>query len=464
MAESRPPFPTSSGSDDTGENAPKGNKNYWLTSGAYSMMHRGVDFVLGFLGFMLLVRILSKDAFGVWVLLITIVSIVDVARIGFLQNGLIKFIVGNKAQERSVQSTGLLLNAGITLLVMVALWLSAPLLEDVLNAAGLAYIIRAHVLVLPVMVFHTQCMILMQAHFNFKSYFFAGISRSLPFFLVVCYYFISGADMRLNALIWWYNGAYVLASIMAVYQVHTYFYFSIRDITTEWAGTIFHFGKFVFGTNLVSMITNSLDKFLLGALLSPAQVALANAAGRVMNMVDVPVRSISSIAYPKATQAHENHGAQEVGRIFEKTVGMMLSITIPFFVGVFILAEYIILIIAGADYLDATPFMRVIIVLALLRPFDRQYGVFLDAIGKPFLNMLMVFANFTYTIAASYFLIQHFRLIGAAYALVAAVALTVLFKYLIFRYFVPFRIWRPFVEAFYMYPQLFRMVRKKLNI
>lgn len=446
------------------ESGGKGDKSYWLTSGAYSMLHRGVDFVLGFLGFMLLVRILTQEAFGVWVLLITIVSIVDIARIGFLQNGLIKFIVGQKEQERSVQSTGLLLNAAITLLVMIVLWVTAPLLENILNAEGLSYILRAHVAVLPVMIFHTQCMILMQAHFNFKSYFFAGISRSLPFFLVVCYYFISGIPMNLSTLIWWYNGTYVLATLMAVYQVHTYFYFSVRDVTKEWVGTIFHFGKFVFGTNLVSMLTNSLDKFLLGALLSPVQIALANAAGRVMNMVDVPVRSIASIAYPKATQAHEKHGAREVGRIFEKTVGMMLSITIPFFIGVLLMAEYIILIIAGPEYLEATPFLRMIIVLAILRPFDRQYGVFLDAIGKPFLNMLMVFGTFIYTIVASYLLIELFGLIGAAYALVGAVGLTVLLKYFIFRYFVPFRMWRPFVEAVFMYPELLQILRKKLKI
>lgn len=428
------------------------------------MMHRGIDFVLGFLGFMLLVRILSQEAFGVWVLLITVAGIVDIARMGFLQNGLIKFIVGKKEQERQVQSTGLLLNIGITLLLMLVLWAVAPLLEDVLNAAGLAYIIRAHVAVLPVMIFHTQCMILMQAHFNFKSYFFAGISRSLPFFLVICYYFVSGTPMNLSTLVWWHNGAYVLATLMAVYQVRSYFYFSLQDVSREWTGTIFHFGKFVFGTNLVAMLTSSLDKFLLGALLSPVQVALANTAGRVMNMVDVPVRSVASIAYPKATQAHEEHGMKEVGRIFEKSVGMMLSITIPFFIGIFALAEYIILIIAGPDYLEATPFMRVIIVLALLRPFDRQYGTFLDAIGRPFLNMLMVIGNFVYTIVASYLLIEHFGLIGAAYAMVGAVALTVLMKFFIFRYFVPFSVWKPFVEAFYMYPQLMQMLRSKLKM
>ena len=263
------PINTQAAATQAGEEASNNTgKNYWFTSGAFSMMHRGVDFVLGFLGFMLLVRILTQEAFGVWVLLITIVSIVDIARIGFLQNGLIKFIVGRKNEERQVQSTGLVLNAGITLVLMLVLWVAAPPLETLLNAEGLTYILRAHVAILPVMIFHTQCMVLMQAHFNFKSYFFAGISRSLPFFIVVCYYFISGISMNLSTLVWWYNGAYLLATLMAVYQVHSYFYFSFRDLSREWAGTIFHFGKFVFGTNLVSMLTNSVDKFLLADVLS----------------------------------------------------------------------------------------------------------------------------------------------------------------------------------------------------
>jgi O-antigen/teichoic acid export membrane protein len=441
-----------------------GKSNYWLTSGSFSLLHRGVDFVLGFLGFMLLVRILSQEDFGVWVLLITIVGIVEMARQGFLQNGMIKFIVGKKDEERQVQSAGLLLNVVLTLLIMIALWLAAPLLERSLNADGLAYITRAYVAVLPVVIFHTQSLILMQAHFNFKSYFYAGISRSLPLFLVICYFFISSDSLDLSTLVWWYNGTFVLATITAVYQVRRYFYFNLSWVSKDWLLKEFHFGKFVFGTNLMAMLTNSLDKFLLGALLSPVQIALANAAGRVINMIDVPIRSIASISYPKASEASENEGAAAVGRIFEKTVGMMLSITLPFYVASFLLAEYIILIIAGADYLEATPFLRVVLTLAILRPFDRQYGVFLDAIGQPFLNMMMVIGTFIYTVLASYALIQIYGLMGAAYALVAAIALTVLIKFFVFRYFVPFSLWKPFAEAVYLYPKAFKMLRGKLKI
>src|SRR5690606_10298171 len=106
-------------------------------------------------------------------------------------------------------------------------------------------------------------------------------------------------------------------------------------IAWEWSSQsisqVFHFGKFVFGTNLVSMLTGSLDKFLLGLLLSPVQVAVANAAGRVINMIEIPVNSIASIAYPKASAAYDQVHGEEVAKIYHHTVGMMLSLTVPFF-------------------------------------------------------------------------------------------------------------------------------------
>jgi len=87
-------------------------KKYWLRSGFFTMMHRGVNFILGFLGFMLLVRLFSPAEFGVWVLFISIISIIDMGRNGFLQNGLIKFLVNqNLAEEKKIQTAALILNA-----------------------------------------------------------------------------------------------------------------------------------------------------------------------------------------------------------------------------------------------------------------------------------------------------------------------------------------------------------------
>ena len=146
------------------------------------MMHRGTNFILGFLGFMLLVRIYEPVEFGIWVLFISIISIIEMGRNGFVQNGLIKFLGNpNQNEERKIQMAALVLNTALTLLLMAILWFTAYPLENLLNARGLAPLLRIYCLILPLLIFHTHNLVLMQAKYDFKAYFIAGIAKSLPF-------------------------------------------------------------------------------------------------------------------------------------------------------------------------------------------------------------------------------------------------------------------------------------------
>ncbi len=439
------------------------DKSYWLSSGTYTMLHSGIDFVLGFMGFMMLVRILSQTDFGTWVLLITILAIVEVARKGFLQNGMIKFLVGNVEESKPIQSAALMLNVLLTGLIMAVLWFSAPALGRLLNAPGLAEIIRVYVFLLPVLILHTHNLILMQSKFDFRAFFWAGVSKSVPFFFCISYFFWTGTDVSLYRLIWLYALCFVFASVVSLFQVRTYLRIGLY-MSGVWIGRIFDFGRYVFGTNLISMLSNSMDKFLLGALLSPVQVALANTAGKVMNLTHTPVNSIASITYPKASEAHEHEDAKSVGRMVEQTTGMMLSITLPFFLLVVLFTEPVILFVAGEDYLGAAPFLLVISFLAVLRPFDRQFGVFLDAIGKPNLNLVMVIVNFVLLVVLSWILIEAFGLIGAAFGLVIAVFATSVLKYFLLRRFLPFSLFRPFAEAVLFWPQAVKYVLKRVKL
>jgi lipopolysaccharide exporter len=440
------------------------DRKYWLKSGFFTMLHRGTNFFLGFIGFMILVRIFTPAEFGVWVLFISITAIVEMSRNGFLQNGMIKFLAHqDESEERKTQTAALILNTVLTLILMIVLWLAATPLENLFNAPGLGRLLMIYTAILPLLIFHTHNLILMQAKLDFKAYFYAGIAKSLPFFLVILLYYFLGRQVDLPQLAWIQNITFAIAVGVSCFQVRKSF-----KITWGWFDKnmhqVFHFGKFVFGTNLVSMLTGSLDKFLLGMLLSPAQVALANSAGRVINMIEIPVNSIASIAYPRASAAHDANQAEEVSKIYHHTVGMMLSFTLPFFLVCLLFAEPIILIIAGVDYMDAAPFLRIVAFMCLLSPFDRQSGVILDAIGKPSLNMLMVMGTFVYSIAFNWAFIQLFGLYGAAYAMVAAVLITVVIKQFILCRFLPVQWGSPFILAIKNYPQILEMARRKIGI
>ncbi|WP_087937963.1 oligosaccharide flippase family protein [Algoriphagus faecimaris] len=436
---------------------------YWLSSGFYSMLHRGIDFFVGFLGFMILVRIFSKEDFGVWVLFITIASIVEMARNGFIQNGMIKFVVGKENEELAkIQMSAIWLNTILTVLIIICLLTSASWMESTFQSPGLKSLINIHCLFLPLLIPHSHNLILMQGTFNFRSYFFAGISRSVPFFLIVVYFYLSKNSLTLIQLAWYFNLAFVFAYLSSQYQVRHQFRL-VWGWHQEWISKIFHFGKFVFGTNLISMLTSSMDKFLLGALLSPIQVALANSAGRIINLLDIPINSISSISFPKASEASDQKNYVEVARIYEFTVASMFSFSLIFILFAVFFAKYIILIIAGEDYLEAVPYLQLISLVAVVKPLDRQAGVFLDAIGKPSYNMILVFGTLIYGLGLSWFFIDKLGLIGAAIGVISAIGLTALIKMVVLNRFLDISYKNILIQTIRNYPKAYKLAIARLS-
>ncbi|WP_192349419.1 oligosaccharide flippase family protein [Algoriphagus sp. Y33] len=437
-------------------------KNYWLTSGFFTMMHKAIDFLVGFLGFMILVRIYSPESFGIWVLFITIVTIIELSRNGYLQNGLIKFLVSDTNQDGEIQMSSLQQNIILTLILMLSTYALAPYAESVFGAPGLSKLLRIHVYFTPFLIFHTHNLILMQAKFNFRSYFFAGISKTVPFFICISFFYISNIDLDLIQLGWIYNFCYIIALLSSHIQVRKYLNF-VWGWNSYWFSKLFHFGIYVFGTNLLSVISSSMDKFLLGALLTPIEVAMANSAGRVTNLLDIPINSIASISFPKASDAHERKQHAEVSKTYELTLGAMLSFSFLYLIAILLFSKTIILFIVGKDYLATVPYLQVISLLALVRPLDRQSGVFLDAIGKPSYNMVLVFTTMLSGALFSWFFISRYGLMGGAYGIMLSLTITAVIKSFILNRFLKINYLNILKQALRNYPLAIRLGWSKIK-
>ena len=427
------------------------------------LLNKSVEFLLGFAGFMFLVRILSVDEFGTWVLFLTTIGIVEMARYGFLQNGIIRFIVGeNKDSYREIMSASLFLNTILTVIFILILLILAPALAIWLSAEELKSLILIHCLALPFHVIHTQSLILLQAKMDFKAYFYSGIFKSLPFFILIISAFFSSYPLNLIELVWFHNIALLLATIMSYFQAQQYLLFS-KKLSKQWVNKIFHFGKFVFGTNLMVVLYNSLDKFLLAFILSPVQVAISNTAGRMLNFIEVPINSIASVSYPMAANQASKNETDNLARLYERSVAQMLAFTIPFMVIVFLLAEPIILIIAGEEYMEAVKFLRIIIIISIFRPFDRQTGVFLDAINKPNINFLFVTLTLILIVVLSIVLISIMGLYGAAWGLLISIVLVTILKQAYLQGFLKFSILESFKLLPTIYKEYIQMILMKIK-
>jgi lipopolysaccharide exporter len=437
-------------------------KNYWISAGFYTFLQRMAEFTFGFFGFYFLVRIFTKEDFGIWVLYITTISVVDMTRNGFLQNGLIKYLV-NTSQESSIpiQMAAMVLNVIITTICIGALMLLTPWLSHIWNIPDFRHLLWWFYGSLLFYIPLTQVVVVLQARMDFKKLFWIQFMKVGLFFGFVFFLWFRHAKVN---LVYLSAAQAIIIGVVAIFAwISASKYMALaKKLDKKWISTLFHFGKFVLGTNLMSVISNSLDKFVLGALLSPAQVAVNNVAGRILNFIEVPVNTVATIVYPKSAESMEQSpekAKEAVRRLFEQSVGVTLGITIPFFILMILLAKPVIMIVAGPGYMDAVPFFRVIIAVALLRPYDRQSGITLDAIGRPGLNFMVVSLNLVIITALSFLLIHIFGLMGAAYAILISLSIAIMIKQIILSKLIGTRFWRPLAYTRSTYV----MVLGKLN-
>lgn len=402
-----------------------------MKSGVYTLLNRVTDLLAGFGTFLILVRILSKDEFGVWVLYVTVAALLDFTRFAYVQYAFVKYSVTATEEEyKKILKASFLLNLVLTLISVVLLVSLGGFLSSVWKTESLKYLLYMYAIIMVLYIPFTQAVVVMQSKFDFKNIFYSQLIKNGGFFISVLLIGVFSYNVKLYELVEIQIVFAVLATITSYILVKKHFKFS-KGIDIEWVKKLFHFSKYTFGTVITSTIANSMDKFLIGGILNTAEVAIFNTSTRVLNLIDVPLFSISSIVFPKSAERIEKDGKQAVKYLYERSIGLMMAMAVPFVVLCFIFAEQIILLIAGKEYLEAVPILRIVIFLSLLKPFDRQSGSFLDSVGKPNINFITVVINFFVTVVLLYLGLKFFGVYGAAFSLLISLLIAVIVTHII---------------------------------
>jgi O-antigen/teichoic acid export membrane protein len=236
-----------------------------------------------------------------------------------------------------------------------------------------------------------------------------------------------------------------------------------KKINYEWVKKLFNYGKYVFGTNISSMVFGSIDQFMLGSILPTSSVATFNAANRMSNLIDVPVASVAAIVFPQSAKRSSEEGNQSSAYLFEKSVGVLLALLLPALLFLFFFADLIILIIAGPKYFDAADILRVMVITGLFQPFVRQFGTVMDSIGKPKTNFYLILTVSLLNIVSNYLFITTFGTIGAAFGTLLTTIIFAVASQIILKNLIQVRFYAVFVYALMGYKEMFSQLLKVLS-
>ena len=405
---------------------------------------------------------------GLWALFTTIVSMVEMIKIGLLRNAMVKFLhqPGFVEEERKqIQSASLMINMVFTGIIIILIILAGKPLAHVLQVPQLYYLLLLSIPSFILQILFNHCEIIQQAYMQYPPIFKATMIRQGFYFAgVVILFFFFKKYFTVITLIFVQLFALTLATIY--FQQVTRKYLSmVFSYNKRIILQLIHFGKYVFGTALFSNLSRYTDHFMTSAVsnpvMGPVYVSYYNAVSRLTNMIDVPSLAAADVLFPKNSQASGVEGNEKVKYYFERMCGTLLALVIPISLFVFFFPKFIITIIAGKSYLAAVPILQVTILASTLRPIFNQFGTTMDAIGKPRINFLVNTLTLCINIISIYLCIKFSSdEMGAAYGTVIAYIFAFIIIYFTLRKQLNIELRNIISYIGTAYRDLFRVIRK----
>jgi lipopolysaccharide exporter len=390
----------------------------WLKQGSYSFFYRLSTVLLGFINLFIMVRIFSIEEIGVWVLFITVVSMVELLRNGFIRNPFIVYFTSTSETEKpSFLLSSFILHGVIGILTSIALLIFSSNLSAFWEAPELFHLFLVYSITSLVLVPFLQFEYMLESMVQFKGVFWSNLLRQGVTTLYLFYVFFVSNQSSLLEL-----GIIQLLSTCAACFVSYPFLrnqllFS-KSLNKESLNSLFHFGKYSIGTAVSSTLLRNIDTWMLGKMLTKSSVAMYNPAVRIANLVEVPTVTIVTLLFSHVSTKLKENGIEGLKDVYVKSVSLILAVMIPACTLIFFFSETIVLLIFGPKYIEAAPLLQITVVYMLIVPFIRQFGTVTDALKTPRINFgFLMIANVA-NIILNYFFIKNFGLIGAAYATV----------------------------------------------
>ncbi|RYE35115.1 MAG: lipopolysaccharide biosynthesis protein [Sphingobacteriaceae bacterium] len=346
--------------------------------------------VLGMLTYAVLSRSLTLEGLGIWVFFMAVVGLLDTIRSGFIVTAFIKFYSGttpDRAREvcGSVWYLAIILTA-IVLIINIPFWFLTDYVDNVGLKLSIKWFSLYFVFTLPV--FIANC--ILQAQQNFAALLFLRlINQGLFIVMVILMIFLKTSN--LDNTVYAYLITQLAASFICFARGYTNFK-TIKSRSKSCVSELFHFGKYSVGTSLSANLFRSSDTFIINFMLGPAALAIYNLGQKLMEMVEIPLRSYAAIGMPVMSVAYNQNKKTEVIYLMKKYTGTLTLMLIPCAIAAYFLADYAILFIGGKQYAgtEAANVFRIFITFALLYPADRFLGLTLDVIHQPHVNFVKV--------------------------------------------------------------------------
>lgn len=325
-----------------------------------------------------------------WILFTSILGLLDSIRAGFITTAFIRSYSGATIERAAEIMGSTWLIAILVTGLFIALNTIALVLPISIHNASLNIFFRwfSITFIVTMPTFLAGCVLQAETKFD-KLLYLRLLSQGL--FIVGIVFLWLTKQMNLAWLLYWNIIREFITSLVALLLGWTNIRM-FRHRTTACAIELGHFGKYSIGSYIGSILLRDADTFIINFMLGPTVLAVYNVAQRFLEFIEIPLRSSIAIAVPTMSAAFHQHDKLRLSWLLRKHAGIITWALVPVIIFMLIFADALIYLFAGNKYVgtEAANVLRIFLLIALLFPIDRYFGVALDVINQPKMNLFKV--------------------------------------------------------------------------
>lgn len=371
---------------------------------AWSLLSNGLIALFGFINLGFIARQYSQPDAGMWFMLLTVYTLLEMLRSGWVQTPFVRFYIltNNPNQQLKLVAAAWQLLLAFTLVLSLFIIPISFFNIQISPAFKLAqnYTLLWLISALPYQLVQWQ----LQAKSMFKKLAIVRLVFTLCFTVILLLQ--AKYKLSINSLALLYALIQFLVGLTAVFGGWLKFGIWQTKLSNE-RKQLSNFGKYSMFTMVTASLLRSSDQFLIATWLGPAAVAMYAIPQKLIEAIEIPVRSFASVAAAKATILYKENQFSTLRLFFYRECGMLLAIILPVILLFFFFPTFIVNLLGGSKYESSSILLQIFCGYAILIPLDRYCGVLLDAGNRPQKNtlkvVLMLLINVIGDIAALHF-------------------------------------------------------------
>jgi len=381
-----------------------------------------IHIVLGFLGLMIAVRYVPKEQFGIFILLQIIATFFMVLGTLALANISVTKLITSVEDDfkTEVVNTAICYMLITGLIMCLVFFLCRPLINLIFKSEQLTRLLIYIPLFFILNSFNELFLKILQGFHQYKKMAISQvINGGAKFLLIVIFLIVLKMDVMglIYAFIFSFAASVFFQYLMIPVKKRLYFNPTIFKM-------IFKFG-FPLGLNTVlTFVFTKIDRFMIGAMLSPIGVAYYEIASRIPDSSRRIFESFKSVFFPNMSELYAKKRYSEAEKVLNNSLRFVSFFTIFAALSVILFQKEIVRILFSERYLESAPALSLLMFALSIGLIGNVLGTSLVSAGystKPLIaNVVATIVN----VLGNLIMIPIFGFIGAAFASVITKCIT----------------------------------------